>query len=114
MSARGDMDVNGDLVGSLGEHVHTWDVGVPKPGETCEACKRKVPHPRKESSPSSRTVSYRVPVDEYDAHQETLENAARWVGTAERPFSVYQTVALALAVLLQDEGLKGFAHRSAA
>jgi hypothetical protein len=100
----GDMDVNGDLIG----HEHPL-----APGTTCEACKRKMPYPRKESSPTSKTFAYRVPVDEAEAHAETLDVAARFVGVAEQPFFQYKLIALALVLVLQDEGLRGYAQRAA-
>jgi hypothetical protein len=98
------MDVNGDLIG----HEH-----VLAPGTTCDACKRKVPYPRKESSPTSKTFAYRVPLDEQEAHAETLDVAARFVGVAEQPFAQFKLMALALALVLQDEALRGYAQRAA-
>lgn len=88
--------------------------GQPEPGEECALCKRRMPHPKKETSPVTVTRSYRVPVDEADAHNEVLTEAAKFLGTHERPYWVFQTLTLALALVLQDEGLKGFAHREAA
>lgn len=86
----------------------------PAPGQTCVTCKRKVPHPRQPSSPSSKTFAYRVPNDEAVAHLETLETAARWVGVSEQPFERFKLLTLALALVLQDEGLRGFGQRGAA
>jgi hypothetical protein len=83
------------------------------PGETCGACGRKKPHARKPTSPTSKTVAYRVPVDEVEAHQETLDVAARFVGVAEQPFADFKLIALALGLVLQDESLRGFAQRAA-
>ena len=90
------------------DHVHALE-----PGSTCEGCGRRVPYPKKESSPTSRTVSYRVPVDEYDAHKELLGEVERWLGCAEQPFSTFKSLALAVYTVLQDEELKGFARRAA-
>jgi hypothetical protein len=98
------MDVNGDLIG----HEH-----VLAPGTTCVVCKRRVPHPRKLDSPTSKTFSYRVPLDEQEAHAETLDVAARFVGVAEQPFFQYKLIALALVLVLQDENLRGYAGRAA-
>lgn len=111
MSPIGDMDVNGDLVSGTAPK---WHQPHPEPGETCERCNRKVPHPRKESSPTSKTFAYRVPLDEAEAHADVLDQAQRFVGCAEQPFSSFKVVALALALVLQDESLKGFATRAAA
>lgn len=95
--------------GGVSEHVHELE-----PGQTCETCKRKVPYPRRESSPSSKTFAYRVPNDEAVAHQELLEEAARFVGVAEQPFERFKLLALAVALVLQDESLRGFAQKAAA
>jgi hypothetical protein len=100
----GDMDVNGDLIG----HEH-----VLAPGTTCEACKRKVPYPRKSDSPTSKTFAYRVPVDEQEAFGVLLDEAQRFVGVAEQPFSQYKLLTLALWMVLQDENMRGFAQRAA-
>jgi hypothetical protein len=95
------MDVNGDLIGH------------PKPGEKCPTCDRRVNHPKKSDSPTSKPFSYRVPVDEAEAHAETLDVAARFVGVAEQPFFQYKLIALALVLVLQDESLRGYAQRAA-
>jgi hypothetical protein len=92
----------------MGEHAHEL-----APGQTCEACKRKIPYPKKESSPTSKTFAYRVPVDEAEAHAETLDVAARFVGVAEQPFFQYKLIALALVLVLQDESMRGFGQRAA-
>lgn len=84
-----------------------------QPGETCGACGRKKPYERKPTSPSSKTVAYRVPLDELDAHKETLDVAERFVGVAEQPFAQFKLIALALGLLLQDESLRGFGRRAA-
>jgi hypothetical protein len=83
------------------------------PGSKCPTCARRINHPKKESSPQSKTRAYRVPVDEHQAHKETLENAARFLGTYERPHWQFQTLTIALALVLQDEKLRGFAQRAA-
>lgn len=90
------------------EHTHL------EPGQSCPTCERRLPFPRKESSPTSKTFAYRVPVDEAEAHQDVLEQAARFVGVGEQPFERFKVVALALALVLQDESLRNFARRDAA
>ena len=99
------MDVNGDLVQTTKELA---------PGSSCPVCKRRVAHERKPTSPTTKTRAYRVPVDEADAHEETLTVAAQFLGTYERPHWQFQTLTIALALVLQDEKLRGFAQRSAA
>ncbi len=100
-------DPNGDLIPDSHRH-------EPAEGETCGLCKRKVPHARKETSPTSKTFSYRVPLDEAEAHADTLAVVERYVGTSEQPFAQFKMLALALALVLQDEKLRGFASRAAA
>lgn len=85
-----------------------------RPGETCPTCERRVPYEKKEASPVTKTRSYRVPLDEDDAHGTVLESAAKHLGTYERPHWQFQTLTLALALVLQDESLRGFANRAAA
>jgi hypothetical protein len=97
-------DSNGDLIP---------DTHRPGPGEKCPVCERRVSHPKKDDSPTSKPRSYRVPIDEADAHQDVLEAASKFLGTYERPFWQFQTYALALALVLQDEGMRGFAQRTA-
>jgi hypothetical protein len=75
-------------------------------------CKRRVPHPRKESSPDSKTVSYRVPLDEHTAHTEVLDAAKQHLGVAGQPHENFKAITLALALVLQDESVKGYAQRA--
>lgn len=83
---------------------------VVEPGQTCESCGRRVPHPKKVSTPDTRPVSYRVPNDEVQAHREVLESAAKHLGVHEKPYWQFQVYTLALAHLLQDETVKGYAN----
>lgn len=82
-----------------------------EPGKPCPSCHRRIPHPKKPSSPKTSTKSYRVPVDEAEAHNDVVEQAARFVGCHERPHWMYQLVTLACALVLQDESLRGIANR---
>lgn len=83
-----------------------------EPGQTCPTCERRLPHPRKQTSPDSVVFSYRVPVDEADAHREVREETARFLGTHERPHWQFWTMTFALATVLQDESLRGAGQRS--
>ena len=108
--------VDMDALPERDEEIDAWmgDVSAPEPGQTCGVCKRRVPHPRKESSPVTKTVSYRVPVDEHEAHKDVLETAAKFLGVHEQPHWQFKAMSLALALVLQDEDLRGFAQRGAA
>ena len=103
MAAPGDMDVNGDLIG------HDLE-----PGTECPECRRRIPHPKKPTSPKTKPKAYRVPVEEREAHEDVLAQAAKHLGTHERPHWEFQTYTIALALVLQDEKLRGFASRRAA
>ena len=83
-----------------------------EPGQTCSNCGRRVPHPRKPSSPDTKVFSYRVPLDEADAHAEIRDQAAKFLGTAGRPHDVFWTLTFALATVIQDESLRGAGQRS--
>jgi hypothetical protein len=83
------------------------------PGEKCPTCERKVPHPRKESSPTSKTRAYRLPVDENTSHEDVYAAAAEYVGAKGKPFEQFKTYTIALAALLQDESWRGFYDREA-
>lgn len=85
---------------------------VIEPGQTCTECQRRVPFPRKEASPESKVVSYRVPLDEFDAHHEVLEAAKQHLGVAGQPHENFKTVTLSLALVLQDETVKGYGQRA--
>lgn len=83
-----------------------------EPGHTCPTCERKVPHPKKPTSPDSKPVSYRVPLDELEAHKVIRDSAAQHLGTAGRPHEDFWTYTFALAAVLQDEELRGVGVRS--
>ena len=83
-----------------------------EPGYTCPTCERRVPRPRTEKSPDTVVFSYRVPVDEAEAHREIREVTAKFLSTHERPHWQFWTFAFALATVLQDESLRGAGQRS--
>ena len=78
------------------------------PGQECPGCHRKLPHPKKESSPDTKTVSYRLPVDEADAHEEAWAAAGEYLGVDGQKFEKFKVLSLALALVLQEPSLKGF------
>lgn len=83
-----------------------------EPGQTCPTCERRRPHPRKQTSPDTVVFSYRVPADEAEAHREIRDETARFLATQERPHWQFWTYVYALAVVLQDESLRGAGQRS--
>ena len=82
------------------------------PGETCPTCARRVPHEKKQSSPTTKSISYRVPLDEIEAHEEVAEAAAHFIGVHERPHWRYWLNTYAYARVLQDEDMRGIASKA--
>ena len=103
------LDINGD------ETPHEYVVGghekfetpvvpvqdVVHPGDTCALCKRRVPHPKKPTTPTTKPVAYRVPLDEYDAHLEVIDVVAELLGVKEEPYHRFKAISYAMAVVLQ-------------
>ena len=74
------------------------------PGQTCFGCGRRVPYPKKETSPDSRVVSFRVPLDEYEEFAEIRQAAAEHIGVYKNPYWVYRLLIRACAELLAGRG----------
>ena len=74
---------------------------VVHPGDTCPTCSRRVPHPRKPSSPTTKPIAYRCPLDEYDAHLEVIDAVAELLGVKEEKFHRYKAISYAAAAVLQ-------------
>lgn len=104
MRAPGDMDVNGDLV----DHGLAMTAAHAElaPGETCNACGRRKPYPKKDTSPDTKVIGKRVPVDELEAHEQVAVAAAEHLGVYGRPHWRYQLDTFAYARVLQDASLK--------
>lgn len=83
-----------------------------EPGHTCPTCARRVPHPRKQTSPDTKVFSYRVPLDAADDHAEIRDQVAEYLGTAGRPHDAFWTLTYAFAAVLQDESLRDVGRRS--
>jgi hypothetical protein len=101
----------GDRVSEF--HEHPPYIHEIAPGETCPTCKRRKSYPKKEATPVTKVKAYRVPVDEAVAHDDVLTEAAKFLGTFERPYWQWATYTIALALVLQDENLRGYAQRAA-
>ncbi len=85
---------------------------VAQPGEDCPTCERRVPLPKTEKTPPTKHKGYWVPADEYEAHVEILDQTAKFLGCYEQAFYEFKAVTVALAVVLQDESLRGLAQRN--
>ena len=78
-----------------------------EPGQTCPECKRRVPHPKKPSSPKTKVFAVRVPVDEIEAFTELIDVAARHLAAQARPHHRFWALHYALVCLLQSEEFAG-------
>ena len=76
------------------------------PGDTCDRCGRRVPHPKKASSPTTRPLAYRVPEGDYEAHLETIDAVAELLGIKETKYHRFNTVNAGLLALLQGARLE--------
>lgn len=77
----------------------------PQPGTKCPTCQRRVNHPKKASSPQSKVVSYRVPLDDADTHDEIAEAAAKELGLHENPHWRWALNTQCYAMVLQGSRL---------
>lgn len=99
----GERADHGDDGAHPGETSPAHPAGLP-PGSTCVVCKRKVPYPRKETSPTSRTKAFRIPADEWEAFGGLLDAAEEIVGVREQPFAAFKVLLAALALVVQSPG----------
>ena len=80
---------------------HTHD--GPSPGSTCTTCKRRIPYPKKKTSPTTKVVAIRVPLDDVEAWEEALDAAARHLGVHDKPHHKFHTLNAGLVLILQGE-----------
>ena len=71
------------------------------PGDTCPTCSRRVPHPKKATSPTTRPIAYRAPLDEYEAHLEVIDAVAELLGVKSEKFHRYKAISYAMAAVVQ-------------
>ena len=76
------------------------------PGDSCPTCKRRVPHPKKETTPTTKPIAYRVPLDEYDAHLEVIDAVAEELGVTAEKYHRFRAISYAMAVVLQGARLE--------
>lgn len=72
------------------------------PGEECPSCKRRVPHPKKKSSPSTSVFSTRVPIDDADTFKSMVDAAAEHMGIKAKPHFVYNVLLTGVTLVLQS------------
>ena len=78
------------------EHVHVEE------GQECPACHRRVPHKKKPSSPKTKVLSVRFPLDGADEVLETLDAAARHMGILEKPHHRAEVILKGAVLILQE------------
>lgn len=72
------------------------------PGEKCPTCDRRVNHPKKSTSPTTKVFSVRVPLDALESWEIALDAAAEHLGIGTKaPHHRFQTLNAGLALILQ-------------
>jgi hypothetical protein len=71
------------------------------PGSKCPTCERRVPHPKKPTSPNTRVFSLRIPVSNVENFKEMLEATSAHLALLEKPHSAYWTIIHGLVLSLQ-------------
>lgn len=67
------------------------------PGQTCDRCQRRVPYPKKETSPKSRTVSLRIPDDGIEEWDDLFVLIAERLGVSTKePYFKYKALLYAM------------------
>jgi hypothetical protein len=76
--------------------------GSVEPGDECPSCKRRVPHPKKATSPKTRVYSTRVPIDDAETFKELVDAAAEHAGLKSKAHHEYNTLLTGLTLILQS------------
>lgn len=71
-------------------------------GQECPTCFRRVPKAKKPSSPQTKVISIRVPIDSVETFEEILEQAAKNAGLYEKGHWKFWTVHRGLVHVLQE------------
>lgn len=73
-------------------------------GTECPKCHRRVPRKRKKTTPESKVISFRLPIDNADAWEEIIEAAANHLNVKAEAYWKWQTLEKALVIVLQGPG----------
>ena len=74
-----------------------------EPGQTCPTCQRRVNHPKREDSPTSRVKSFRIP-DSDETFDEDVALAMHIVGlTSKHKFPSHKFLRFVVDVIVRDE-----------
>lgn len=77
------------------------DCPIPE-GQECPTCNRRVPKARKATSPKTKVISIRVPIDDAETFGEMLEAAAKNAALYESGHWQYWTLLRGLIHVLQE------------
>lgn len=84
------------------DHTDTGATGV-GPGESCPTCNRRVPYPKKETSPDSRVKSLRIPADD-STFDEDFAIAMLIVGlTTQHKYAAHKFLRFVIDCIIRDE-----------
>lgn len=72
-----------------------------EPGKPCPTCERRVPHPKKPTTPKTKTFSVRVPVDDAETFNELIDATAEHLGIKQNPYHKYNALLIAMTLALQ-------------
>ena len=73
-----------------------------EPGTACPVCGKRTPHPKKEKSPTSLSVGFRVPTDAVEDYKEHLRMWKEALGIAGEPFADYKAALTAFGYCTQN------------
>lgn len=83
-----------------------------EPGRVCETCGHRQPYPKRADSPKSVMRSFRVPTEEDNRVLKETENAVvTYLGLDGAKFVPWKVYSLGIALILQDDKMKGWAKR---
>ena len=85
-----------------GREQSSLGLGLVPEGQECPTCKRRVPKAKKNTSPDTKTFSFRIPVDDVETFREQLRESAKNVGLYEKSHWQYWTVLRGLVHVLQE------------
>ena len=68
----------------VGSKSYTLPIRPPDPGEECQVCQRRAPHPRTAKTPETQTFSVRLPVERKANLHEGLKSLASVTGATQK------------------------------
>jgi hypothetical protein len=68
----------------LGGSSASSSVGPLPPGSVCPTCNKRIPHPKKSTSPKTRGISHRLPADTFEDFNDNLKALTETLGVTGR------------------------------